>query len=142
MNRVIVDTGPLVAYLQTDEQHHEWTVERFSTLPPPFFTCEAVLAEACFLIVRGGGGSPDDLLDLVERGLIRVTFQLPDEILRIRQLMRKYKNLPMSLADACLVRMTEQATDCLVVSLDAHFRIYRRHDRTVIPVLLPGSQGK
>ena len=141
MNCVIVDTGPLVAYLQSDEQHHAWTVDRFSTLPPPLFTCEAVLAEACFLIVRGGG-NPDDLLDLVERGLIRVSFQLPSEIPRIRQLMRKYKDLPMSLADACLVRMTEQATDCLVVSLDAHFRIYRRHGRTVIPVLLPGLDGK
>lgn len=136
MNRIIVDTGPLVAYLQADEQYHEWTVERFSTLPPPFFTCEAVLAEACFLIARSGG-NPDDLLDLVERGLIQVSFHLSDEILRIRELLRKYENLPMSFAEACLVRMTELCTDCVVVTLDGHFRIYRRHGRKVIAALLP-----
>ena len=138
MNRIIVDTGPLVAYLQRDERHHEWTVERFSTLRPPFLTCEAVLAEACFLI-RRGGGNPDDLLDLVERGLIRVSFQFSDQAHRVRELMRKYKDLPMSFADACLVRMSEQSTDCVVVTLDGDFRIYRRHGRKVIPVLLPES---
>jgi len=138
MSRIIVDTGPLVAYLHADEQHHAWTVERFSTLPPPFFTCEAVLAEACFLIARYGG-NPDDLLDLVERGLIQVSFSLSDEILRIRELTRKYKSLPMSLADACLVRMTELCTDSVVVTLDGHFRIYRRHGRKVIPVFFPAS---
>jgi predicted nucleic acid-binding protein len=138
MNRILVDTGPLVAYLQDDEQHHAWTVERFSTLRPPFFTCEAVLAEACFLIARGGG-NPDVLFELVERGLIRVSFQLDNETPRIRELMRKYKDLPMSLADACLIRMTEQTTDCLVVTLDGHFRFYRRHGRKVVPVLLPES---
>jgi len=141
MNRVIVDTGPLVAYLLSDEQHHAWTVERFSTLPPPFLTCEAVLSEACFVLARGGG-DPDALWELVERGLIQVSFRLTDEIADIRQLMRKYLDVPMSFADACLVRMTEQLTDCVVVTLDSHFRIYRRHGRKVIPVFLPKLNGR
>jgi predicted nucleic acid-binding protein len=140
MNRVIVDTGPLVAYLLSGEHHHAWAVGRFSKLPPPFLTCEAVLSEACFLLARDGG-SPDALLELVERGLIRVSFQLTDEMVGIRQLMRKYSDVPMSFADACLVRMTEQLTDCVVVTLDSHFRIYRRHGRKVIPALLPGLNG-
>jgi hypothetical protein len=48
----------------------------------------------------------------------------------------------MSFADACLVRMTEQLTDCVVVTLDSHFRIYRRHGRKVIPVFLPKLNGR
>jgi predicted nucleic acid-binding protein len=136
MKHIIVDTGPLVAYLQANERHHAWTVQQFSNMPPPFLTCEAVLAEACFLIGRCRG-DPLDLLDLVERGLIRVAFQLPGEISRLRELMRKYKDVPISLADACLVRMTEHLNDCVVVTLDHDFSIYRRHGRKVIPTCMP-----
>lgn len=136
MKRVIVDTGPLIAYLEENELHHDWTVETLSTVRPPLHTCEPVLTEAAFLITRYGG-DPDDLLDLVERGLIQLSFELADDLPRVRQLMRRYRNLPMSLADACLVRMSERFTDCLVVTLDTHFRIYRRHDRKTIPTLMP-----
>jgi predicted nucleic acid-binding protein len=136
MKRVIVDTGPLIAYLSASEQHHEWTVETLSAVPPPLDTCEAVLTEAAFLITRHGG-DPDDLLDLVQRGLIQLSFELAEDLGRVRQLLRRYSNLPMSLADACLVRMSERFTDCLVITLDTHFRIYRRHDRTMIPTLIP-----
>jgi predicted nucleic acid-binding protein len=139
MKRAIVDTGPLVAYLNEREQHHDWTVETFSTVRPPLDTCEAVLAEATFLIGRHGG-DPDDMLDLVERGLVRLSFELADELPRVRQLLRRYRDLPMSLADACLVRMSERFTDCVVVSLDNHFRIYRRHDRKTIPTLMPPNR--
>jgi len=136
MTRVLVDTGPLVAYQQANEQHHAWTVQTFSVLQPPFHTCEPVLAEAAFLIARNGGDA-DDLLELVERGLVQVSFSLADELPRVRQLIRRYRNLPMSLADACLVRMSERFSDCVVVTLDNHFRVYRRHGRKTIPSLIP-----
>jgi predicted nucleic acid-binding protein len=136
MKRVIVDTGPLIAYLEENEKHHDWAVEALSTVRPPLNTCEPVLTEAAFLITRHGG-DPDDLLDLVQRGLIHLSFELADDLPRLRQLMRRYRDLPMSLADACLVRMSERFTDCLVITLDTHFRIYRRHDRKIIPTLMP-----
>jgi predicted nucleic acid-binding protein len=136
LNQVIVDTGPLVAYVQENEEHSDWARETFDRLAPPFLTCEPVLSEACFLIERGRG-EPDDLLDLVARGLLRVDFAIREEMPRVRALMKRYRNLPMSLADACLVRMTEQAPACRVVTFDSHFRIYRRHDRRPIPVLMP-----
>jgi len=136
MSQILADTGPLVAYLQVNEAHSAWTREAFDRLEAPFLTCEPVLTEACFLIARAGG-DPDDLLDLMERGLIQVRFQLEEERTRIRALMKRYRNVPMSLADACLVRMTEQASACRVVTFDRHFRIYRRHDRRPISVLMP-----
>jgi predicted nucleic acid-binding protein len=136
LNQIIADTGPLVAYVQDNEEHSAWAKEMFDRLPPPFLTCEPVLTEACFLIERGGG-DPDDLLDLVGRGLLRIEFALAREMPRLRALMKRYRNLPMSLADACLVRMTEQTPACRVVTIDGHFRVYRRHDRRSIPVLMP-----
>jgi hypothetical protein len=91
--------------VQENEEHSAWAKEMFDRLPPPFFTCEPVLTKACFRIERGGG-DPDDLLDLVGRGLLRIEFALAREMPRLRALMKRYRNLPMSLADACLVRMT------------------------------------
>lgn len=136
MTTVIVDTGPLVAYVQANEQHSRWVRETFDRLEPPFHTCEPVLTEACCLIERGGGEA-DDLLDLVGRGLIVIEFTVVEELPRLRAMMHRYRNLPMSLADACLVRLTERAPACQLVTLDGHFRIYRRHDRRAIPVLMP-----
>ena len=136
MSQIIADTGPLVAYLQDNETNSAWTRELFDRLEAPFLTCEPVLTEACFLIERGGG-DPDDLLDLVVRGLLQVRFELREEMPRVRALMKRYRNLPMSLADACLVRMTEQAPEGCVVTFDKHFTIYRRHDRRPIPLLMP-----
>ena len=69
MSQILADTGPLVAYLQANEAHSTWTREAFDRLEAPFLTCEPVLTEACFLISRAGG-NPEDLLDLMERGLI------------------------------------------------------------------------
>jgi uncharacterized protein len=138
VNRILADTGPLVAYVQENERHSAWTREVFDRLEAPFQTCEPVLTEACFLIGRGGG-DPDDLLELVERGLIQMRFELHEELPRIRALMKRYHDLPMSLADACLVRMSERVPNCRVVTFDRHFRVYRRHDRRPIPVLMPDS---
>jgi uncharacterized protein len=116
VSQILADTGSLVAYLQENEEHSEWTREAFDRLEAPFLTCEPVVTEACFLIERAGG-NPDDLLDLIARGLIQVSFQLTEEMTRVRALIKRYRNLPMSLADACLVRMTEQAMACRVVTI-------------------------
>ena len=103
-----------------------------SPRPAPFLTCESVISEACFLVARMGG-DPNDLLDLVARGLIELRFDLSHEVERVRTLMKRYRSVPMSLADACLVRMSEQTPACRVVTFARDFRIYRRP----IPVLMP-----
>ena len=136
MSQIIADTGPLVAFVQENDARSKWTWQTFDRLHPPFLTCDSVISEACFLEARVGG-NPDDLLDLVSRGLIELHFDLGQEFERVRALMKRYRNVPMSLADACLVRMTEQTPDCRVVTFDRDFRIYRRHDRRPIPVLMP-----
>lgn len=136
MTSVIVDTGPLVALLNRRERHHAWAVETMDVIEPPIFTCDAVLSEACFLLQDVDGG-PDAVLELVTRGIVRSEFHLRAELEAVRGLMRKFANIPMSLADACLVRMTELDQRSVVLTLDSDFRIYRRKKRHVVPTLMP-----
>ncbi len=133
---VLLDTGPLVAYLDRRDFHHRWALDRFAEIIPPLLTCEAVVSEACFLTRHIPGGI-ESVLRLLEQGAARVQFSVQEELHAVSNLMRRYGNVPMSLADACLVRMSELTADCLVLTLDNHFRVYRRHGRKGIPLLMP-----
>lgn len=136
MTEIIVDTGPLVAYLDRGDMDHRWAKDTFSTITRPLLTCEAVIAEALFLLARGGI-SQDGLLGLLDRGLVKPEFRLEREIAAIRQLMKTYHDVPMSLADACLVRMSELSEGSTVMTLDSDFVIYRKSRRKMIPLLRP-----
>ncbi len=136
MIEIIADTGPLVAYLDRSDKDHAWAKDNFIQITRPLLTCEAVIAEALFLL-RRGGIDPDGLLHLIQRGLLIPTFRLSDEIATIQQLMKTYRNIPMSLADACLVRMSELHENSKVMTLDSDFVVYRKSRRKVIPLLIP-----
>lgn len=133
---VIVDTGPIVAFLDADDQHHAWAKAHFARLRPPLLTCEAVLTEACFLIARGGGDE-SAVTEMVERGVLSVARLFDAEAASIARLMRRYKNVPMSLADACLVRLIELTSQATLFTLDSDFAIYRQKGRRLIPLLAP-----
>ena len=133
---VLLGTGPLVSFLAAGLEHHEWVVEQWKRLKPPMLTCEAVLTEAAFLLKREGVDT-DPLFALLERGVIRVALEIEDQAADLRTLMRRYRDRPMSLADACLVRLSEQHKDAVIFTLDDDFLIYRRHGNKVIPVLMP-----
>jgi predicted nucleic acid-binding protein len=134
---VLLDTGPLVAYLYPKDTHHEWAVEQFATLDLPFITCEPVLSEACFLVARNGQ-QPTRVLELVGRGAIRIAFDLSDELAAVRALMERYANVPMSLADACLVRLAEM-TRLPICTLDRDFAVYRAHRRRTLDLITPSA---
>ena len=132
----LLDTGPLISFLAMGLRHHAWVVEQWKRLQPPLLTCEPVLTEAAFLLKREGREA-DALFALLERGVIRIALTVQEEQADLRALMRRYRNRPMSLADACLVRLSEIHTAGEVFTLDSDFRIYRRHGNKVIPVLMP-----
>lgn len=134
--RILIDTGPMVAVLIAKDRHHQWAREQFSLLPPPLFTCEAVLSEAQFL-VHNFGGDLVAVLDMIAKGVLNLAFDVEAELDRLSKLQRTYRNVPMSLADACLVRMAELHSRCRVFTTDSDFHIYRRHGRQMIPVLMP-----
>lgn len=133
---VLIDTGPLVAALARRDSHHQWAVERLREIEPPLETCEAVLTEAAFLL-RGAVGGADALLALVDEGILTIRFDLEEHAQFVRALMRRYADQPMSLADACLVRMSEIRGDSKILTLDKDFRRYRRLGRKVIPLIAP-----
>ena len=133
---VLLDTGPWVALHCRDDAHHVWARGQFATLASPLLTCEAVVAETCFLLARGGH-DPAKALALVSRGVVRLGMSLGEEIASVQALFERYGNVPASLADACLVRMSELYEHSRVFTLDSDFHIYRRHGRKVIALLRP-----
>ncbi len=106
MRAAIVDTGPLVAFLDRAEQNHGWVVARIEELDPPLLVCEPVLAEAMYLLARFFGAQ-NALFGLVENGALRIAFSIDEQVPALRKLHQKYRDRPMSLADACIVRMAE-----------------------------------
>lgn len=131
---VLVDAGFLIALLSRRDRHHRWAAAQASHLKVPWRTCEAALSEAFHLL--GARGRPA-LAALLRRGAVVSALGLADELHRVLDLMQKYADIPMSLADACLVRMSETLSDPVVLTTDADFRLYRRHSRHVIPCRTP-----
>jgi len=131
---VIIDSSALVALLDPREQHHTWSRTAVAHLPLPWLTCEAVVVETFFLLARPEAAR---LARLLRDGRLRVAYGLRDELEPVLNLMDKYADVPMSLADACIVRMSETLPGPVVLTTDADFKIYRRHSRQVVPCLRP-----
>jgi predicted nucleic acid-binding protein len=135
----LIDTGPLLALIDARDKYHSWVRSQFAVLEPPLATCDAVWTEACFLAQRELRGT-SSLWGLVDHGVVRLSFSLEANWVIVSELMRRYSNVPMSLADACLVRMSEIIEDSLLLTLDNDFRIYRRLGRKSIPLLIPPAK--
>lgn len=139
-SHVVLDTGPLVALLNRGDRYHLWAREQWARAAPPFLTCEAVLAEACFLL-RSLKGGPAAVLDLARRGILDLSYRPGDEAGALAQLMKRYRDVPMSLADACLVRIVERHPTGVVLTLGRAFAAYRKNGRRPIPVLEPEREA-
>lgn len=132
----IADTGPLVAYFDRAERNHAWALERVRELGAPLLVCEPVLAEAMYLL----GELPkaqDTLFELIENGALRIAFHVEEHLPALRALHRKYRDRPMSLADACIVRMAELFDEHHVLTLDSDFAVYRKHGRRPLELIHP-----
>lgn len=132
---VVLDAGPWVAYLRRSDKHHAWAREQFAAREA-FVSCEPVLAEVCARL-QYCGNDPLLALEFLSAGVVTLDFNLQANLLAVQNLMRKYGDRPMDLADACLVRMTELEPRSLVVTTDADFSFYRRNGREVVPHVLP-----
>jgi len=131
---VLVDAGFLVALLSRRDSHHQWAVTLAPGHAPPWRTCEAVLSEAFHLL--GARGAPG-LSELLRRRALIAAFDLDNDVESVLKLLQKYAEVPMSLADACLVRMSETLPDPIILTTDSDFRVYRRHSRQTVPCLMP-----
>ncbi len=133
---MILDSGPLVAFLNKSDRYHKWAVTQFSQMRVPFYTCESVISESSFLLRNYKNGTAN-IFKLLDRDLIKIQFNLDDEINAIKNLLDKYGDIPMSLADSCLVRMSEKITNSIICTLDSDFKIYRKAKRKLISIIIP-----
>ena len=120
---MILDTGPLVAALDSSERHHTWVVDQLRSIKPPLISNEAVLTEASYLLRKNIVGI-QKIHDYLRLGVIEVQFCLKNHFSEVFRLIKRYQNVPMSLADACLVCMSCIIPGSTVFTLDRNFRIY------------------
>jgi predicted nucleic acid-binding protein len=124
--------------LDSSERHHAWVVDRIAELEPPLVVCEAVLTETYHLLARYPKAL-DSCLDMLANGALSAPFAVQDNVREIRALVGRYRNVPMSLADACIVRMAELYDRAAVLTLDSDFLIYRKKGRLPLNVIHPAA---
>lgn len=127
MNRagILLDTGPLVALLSRNDAHHVRARRLFAECAPPFRSCEAVIAEACFLMRKVDAAGPAEVIALGRRGVYNVVMSVGDHWTNIEALLRKYSDRPISLADACLIRCAEIHQEARILTFDRDFSVYK-----------------
>jgi len=135
---VIVDTGPLVAFFDRAERHHRWAAARVEELEAPLLVCEPVLTEAMYLLARYAN-APDALIELLQNGALNIAFRIDEHVGALRKLLQKYRDTPMSLADACVVRMAEIHDRHAILTLDSDFSVYRKHGRVPLTLIHPAG---
>lgn len=137
MKPVLLDSSVIVALLDTRERFHERCVDVLDELEEPLVTCEAVISESCFLLQKISHAS-DRILSNVEEGIFQIPFQLTRSAESVHAILRKYRDLPASFADACLVQMADELDTGDILTLDSDFTHYRwrktRHFRMLIPL--------
>ena len=133
----ILDAGPLIAALNRRDEHHRWACEILASLGPPFYTCPEAMTEAAAMTAQ-----PAAIVEMIASGEIVLDFALSEQTAGVLSLLRKYADGGMDLADACIVRMSELARDCRVITVDRRdFEVYRRNGRESIPMIAPPGRS-
>lgn len=124
MRPVLLDTGVIVALLDRSENQHRACAEAVDGVGAPLVTCEAVIAESCYLL-RNLPGASEAVIENVAAGIFQVPFQLSQEADSVRKILRRYRDRKIDFADACLIRLADVFQTADILTLDADFRVYR-----------------
>jgi predicted nucleic acid-binding protein len=124
LRAVLLDTGVIVALLDRSERNHTVCAEAIEEATAPLITCEAVIAESCYLL-RKQSGAAEAILENVKRGVFQIPLQLTQAAAPMQRLFRKYRDREMDLADACLVHLAGEFESGDILTLDSDFEIYR-----------------
>ena len=124
MKPVLLDTGVIVALLDRSERQHDRCAAIVAELEQPLVTCEAVIAESCYLLKKMPGAA-DAVLENVAHGIFQVPFQLSRSAASVRSIMRKYRDRPADFADACLIHLADELSTAEILTLDRDFEFYR-----------------
>ena len=133
---ILVDAGPLVAIIDADDQHHEKCVATLQAVREPLGTVWPPLTEAMYLLADLPKAQ-DVLWEMIERGAIQLLPLQSGDVPRMRELVSKYADRHMDLADAALIRVAEREGVRKIFTIDRKdFSVYRLHNR-IRPMLLP-----
>jgi uncharacterized protein len=124
MKPVLLDTGFIVALLDRSESFHKTCARTVREVEAPLVTCEAVVAESCYLL-RNLSGASEAVIENIAAGIFQVPFQLSRDTAGVKQVLRKYKDRKIDLADACLIRLADEFGTADILTLDRDFTIYR-----------------
>ena len=124
MKPVLLDTGVIVALLDRSENQHRACAQAVEGVDAPLVTCEAVIAESCYLL-RNLPGASEAVIENVAAGIFQVPFQLSQEAASVRKILRKYRDRKIDFADACLIRLADVFQTADILTLDTDFRVYR-----------------
>jgi predicted nucleic acid-binding protein len=124
LKATLLDTGVIVALLDRSEREHVACAKAVEGSSAPLITCEAVIAESCYLL-RGLAGAAEAILENVRSGVFQIPFQLTQAAAPLQRLFRKYRDREMDLADACLVHLAGELQTGDILTLDHDFEIYR-----------------
>ncbi len=132
----LCDAGPLVALADRDEPTHAACAAALAHLSAPLLTTWAAFTEAMYLVGDGAEWTGQDALwALVERGDLQIAAPVAEDVRRLRDLMAKYRDLPMDLADATLIVAAEKHRLRRIFTLDGHFRVYQLSDGAHLDVV-------
>jgi predicted nucleic acid-binding protein len=140
LRAILLDTGAIVALLDRSERKHAACAEAIQETSAPLVTCEAVIAESCYLL-RGQAGAAEAILENVRTGAFRIPLQLSREAGSLQRLFRKYRDREMDLADACLVHLAGEFETGDILTLDSDFEIYRWGANRPFRLLLKNQAG-
>lgn len=124
-NHYLLDTGPLVALLNKNDSHHEQAKKIFAQITPPFITCESVISEACFLVSRYHAEAAQEILSWGIKKVFVLPFQAENHLPMLTKVLKKYSNVPVSFADACLIQCATLYKTPHIATFDSDFKIYR-----------------
>jgi predicted nucleic acid-binding protein len=132
---ILVDAGPLVALVDASDEHHARCVSALKDVVEPMGTVWPAVTEALYLLPDLPDGQRA-VLEMLRRGAIRLLPLEPEDVARLQELMAKYRDLPMDLADAALVRIAERDGLDRIFTLDRRdFEVYRIRGRKAFQII-------
>ena len=124
MKPVLLDTGTIVALLDSSDSFHDRCADAIAALSAPLVTCEPVIAESCYL-VRDVEGAAEAILHSVETREFLIPVTLSEAALPVRRIMAKYRDRNIDLADAFLIHLANEFSTGEILTVDSDFQIYR-----------------
>lgn len=136
MKPVLLDTGPIVALLDPTDRFHPSCAEALAKAGAPLITCEAVIAESCYLL-RNLRGASEAVLENLAAGVFQIPVALSQGARGMQRILQRYRDHPIDLADACLVHLANEFGTGEILTLDRDFHIYRWGKNNAFQLLIP-----